>query len=146
MATWFECKIKYDETLEDGKIKNLPHVYMVDALTFSEAERRLLEEVQPFISGDYVITDIKKAKIAELMTSNDGNDDRWYKARVDFVELDEKTAVERKTTATMLVQARDLNTAIQNHKKGMAGTMSDWNLVSMTETKILDVFPYEKKD
>ena len=146
MATWFECKIRYDKTMEDGKIKKVTETYMVDALTFTEAERRFLEEVEPFMSGEYEVSDIKKAKVAELMASNDGNDDRWYKARVAFITLDEKTAVEKRTSQTLLVQARDLKTAVANLEKNMTGTMGDWDLTSMAETPILDVFPYEKKD
>lgn len=146
MAQWFECKIRYDKTMEDGKIKKVTETYMVDALTFTEAERRFLEEVSPYLSGDYEVSDIKKAKVAELMESNDGNDDRWYKAKVAFITLDEKTAVEKRTNQIMLIQARDLKAAVGNLEKGMAGTMGDWDLVSMAETAILDVFHYEKKE
>ena len=146
MAQWFECKIRYDKTMEDGKIKKVTETYMVDALTFTEAERRFLEEVEPFMSGDYEVAGIRKARIAELMESNDGNDDRWYKAKVVFITLDEKTAVEKRTSQTMLVQAQDLKTAVANLEKGMAGTMGDWALTSISETPILDIFPYKKED
>ena len=146
MAQWFECKIRYDKTMDDGKIKKTTEVYLVDALTFTEAERRFLEEVEPFMSGEYEVSDIKKAKVAELMESADNNDDRWYKAKVVFITLDEKTAVEKRTNQNILVQARDLKTAVGNLEKGMAGTMGDWELVSMAETAILDVYYYEKKE
>ncbi len=144
MAIWFECKIKYDKTMEDGLIKRVPEIYMVDALTFTEAERRLLEEVEPYMSGEYEVADIKKARITELMASNDANDDRWYKAKTTYTTLDEKSGAEKITTQTMLVQAHNLEKAVQNHKNGMAGTMGDWELTSISETKILDVFPYKK--
>lgn len=143
MAIWFECKIRYDKTTEDGKIKKTTETYLVDALTFSEAEARFIEEVSPFLSGEYEVTDIKKAKIAELMESNDGNDDRWYKAKVAFITIDEKTAVEKRTNQTIMVQACDLDKAVANLKKGMAGTMGDWTLVSIVESPILDVFHYK---
>ena len=146
MAQWFECKIRYDKTMEDGSIKKVTETYMVDALTFTEAERRFLEEVESSVSGEYEVANIKKAKLAELMESIDGNDDRWYKARVAFITLDEKTAVEKRTHQTILVQAQDLKTAVANLEKGMEGTMGDWVLVSMAETPILDVFPYKKED
>lgn len=129
--------------MEDGKIKRVTEAYMVDALTFTEAERRFLEEVEPFVSGDYEVADIKKAKLAEVMTSNDGNDDRWYKAKVTFITLDEKTAVEKRTAQNILVQARDLKTAVANLEKGMAGTMGDWELTAVNETAILDIYPYK---
>lgn len=146
MAQWFECKIRYDKTMEDGKIKRVTEPYLVDALTFTEAEKRFLEEVAPFVSEDYEVADIKKARLSELIDSVDGTDDRWYKAKVAFITLDEKTAVEKRTSQTMLVKACDLKKAVANLEKGMAGTMGDWELISMAETQILDVFPYEKQD
>lgn len=146
MAIWFECKIRYDKTMEDGKIKKVTETYMVDALTFTEAERRFLEEVEPYMSGEYEVAGIKKARVAELMESKDANDDRWYRAKVVFITLDEKTAVEKRTSQTILVQARDLKTAVQNLEKGMAGTMGDWDLTTMAETPILDVFHYKSEE
>lgn len=146
MAIWFECKIRYDKTMEDGKIKKVTETYMVDALTFTEAERRFLEEVEPFMSGEYEVAGIRKARIAEIMSSVDASDDRWYRAKVAFVTIDEKTAVEKRSSVTMLTQARDLKTAVLNLEKGMAGTMGDWEMTSIAETPILDVFPYEKKE
>lgn len=146
MATWFECKIRYDKTMEDGKIKRVTEAYMVDALTFTEAERRFLEEVEPYMSGEYEVAGIKKPRLAEVMTSTDANDDRWYRAKVVFITLDEKTAVEKRIVQKFLVQACDLKTAVANLEKGMKGTMGDWEMTLIAETSILDVFPYEKND
>ena len=87
---WFECKVKYDKTMENGLIKQVTEAYLVDALSFTEAERRFLEEIEPFMSGEYMVTDIKRAKIAELFESNDGLADRWFKCKVAFITLDEK--------------------------------------------------------
>ena len=146
MAQWFECKIRHDKTLEDGKIKRVTEAFMVDALTFTEAERRFLEEMEPYISGDFEVADIKKSRVSELFESNDGNDDRWYKAKVAFITIDEKTAVEKRINQNFLVQAQNLKTAVLNLEKGMAGTMGDWELISVAETAIQDIFHYEKKD
>ena len=146
MATWFECKIRYDKTMDDGKIRKVTETYMVDALTFTEAEKRFIEEMEPYMSGEYEVAGIRKARIAELMASNDANDDRWYRVKVAFITIDEKTEAEKRTNQTMLVQARDLKTAVANVERGMAGSMLDYVLVSVNETAILDVFPYEKKD
>lgn len=146
MATWFECKIRYDKTMDDGKIRKVTETYMVDALTFTDAEKRILEEMEPYMSGEYEVAGIRKARIVELMASNDANDDRWYRVKVAFITIDEKTDAEKRSNSTMLVQARDLKTAVANVEHGMAGTMVDYVLVSVNETAILDVFPYEKKD
>ena len=146
MAIWFECKIRYDKNMDDGKIKRVTETYMVDAVTFTEAEKRFLEEVEPYMSGEYEVAGIRKARIAELLASNDANDDRWYRAKVVFITIDEKTEAEKRTIHPMLVQARDLKTAVGYVERGMAGSMLDYVLVSVNETAILDVFPYEKKD
>ena len=144
MAIWFECKIRYDKTMDDGKVKRVTETYMVDAITFTEAERRFLEEVEPFMSGEYEVSDIKKAKIAELMASNDGNDDRWFKAKVAFITLDEKTGAEKRTAQQVLVQATDFRDAVKNLDRCMEGTLGDWVIVTITETPIMDVYRYKQ--
>lgn len=146
MANWFECKIKYDKTQEDGLIKSTTDSYLVDALSFTEAESRFVEEMKPFISGEFVVTDIKRAKIAELVESIDATDDRWYKAKVAFITLDEKTGAEKRTAQIQYVQAKDFATALSNLQKSMQNTLGDWVIISITETAILDVFRYQVKE
>ncbi|MBR4929376.1 MAG: DUF4494 domain-containing protein, partial [Bacteroidaceae bacterium] len=99
---WFECKVKYDKTMENGLIKQVTEAYLVDALSFTEAERRFLEEIEPFMSGEFMVTDIKRAKIAELFESNDGLADRWFKCKVAFITLDEKTGAEKRANQMMM--------------------------------------------
>ncbi len=146
MANWFECKMKYDKTMENGLIKKVTDAYLVDALSFAEAENRFIEEMEPFMSGEYEVTDIKKAKIAELFESNDSLADRWFKARVAFITLDEKTGVEKRLRQTIMVQATDLRDAQKNLDEGMKGTLGEWVCESLAETKIMDVYRYEKKE
>ncbi len=146
MAQWFTCKVRYDKTMEDGLIKKVTETYLVDALTFTEAERRFIEEMEPYMSGEYEVADIKKTKVAELFESNDATDDHWYKARVAYITLDEKSGQEKRTNQMMLVQAKDLKTAVQNLENGLRGTMGEYLMISMTETPILDIYHYEKKE
>lgn len=145
MAQWFECKVRYDKSMEDGKIKKVTEVYLVDALSFTEAERRFLEEITPFMSGDFEVSDIKKAKITELAESNDGNADRWFRCKVAFITLDEKTGAEKRTVQTDLVQAIDLRDAVKNLDKLMSGTLGDYVIVSVAESPIIDIFRYVQK-
>ncbi len=142
MTEWFECKVAYDKTMEDGLIKKVKETYLVDALSFTEAEKRFLEEIQPFMSGEFMVTDIKRAKVAELFESNDGNDDRWFKAKVAYITIDEKTGGEKRTNQNILVQASDLRVAVKNLDKNMAGTLGDYLIVSISETPIMDIFRY----
>ncbi|GHV40371.1 hypothetical protein FACS1894179_06780 [Bacteroidia bacterium] len=141
MHNWFECKVSYEKVLENGMQKKVTEPYLVDALSFTEAEARIIEEIKPYISGEFTISDIKRAKYNELFFNDNG--DRFYKAKVMFISLDEKSGTEKKTAAQMLAQASSLKEALTVVEKGMAGTLADYNSVSLTETPIMDVFPYE---
>ena len=138
MNSWFECKVKYDKEIEGGMQKTVSEPYMVDALSFTEAESRILEEMRPFISGEFTVANIKRVKISELFFDESG--DRWYKCKVNFITLDEKSGVEKRTASYMMVQAADFKTALENLLKGMKGTMADYEIASITETLIMDVF------
>lgn len=146
MTNWFQCKVTHDKTLENGLIKKATDTYLVDAQSFTEAESRFMEEIEPFMSGDFEVADIKKAKIAELFESEDLNDDRWFRAKVAFITIDEKKEVEKRTRQNMLIQAKDLRVALANLDKHMKGTLADWTIESITETPIIDVFKYAPKD
>lgn len=144
---WFECKVRYDKTMEEtGLLKKVTETYMVDALSFTEAERRFIEEIKPFMSGEFVITDIKRAKLADIFESIDTTADRWFKAKVAYITLDEKSGQEKRTNQTVLVQATDFRDALKNLDKGMEGTLGDWVIVSIAETPIMDVYKYKKED
>ncbi|MGM9675259.1 MAG: DUF4494 domain-containing protein [Bacteroidaceae bacterium] len=143
---WFECKVRYDKTMETGQIKKVTEAYLVDALSFTEAEKRFLEEIEPFMSGEFVVTDIKRARIAELVESIDSQADRWFKTKVAFITLDEKTGVEKRTAQNMLVQAADLRDAVKNLDEAMKGTLGDYVIVSVAETPLIDVYKYKAPD
>ena len=143
---WFECKIQYDKTQENGLIKSTKETYLVDALSFTEAEESITKEIEPFMSGEFVISDIKRAKIAEIFESEDTTADRWYKVKVGFISIDEKTEKEKVVSQTDLVQATDLVSALDTLQKGMKGTLGDYRIISVAETPILDVFFHKVKE
>ena len=144
MQNWFETGIKYEKTAEEGKIVKVNEKYLVDALSFTEAEARINEEMKPFISGEFVVSTIRRARINEIFYKE--NADRWYKSKVFFVSLDEEKGVEKRTPCTMYVQANNTAEAEVNLKEGMKGTMADYEVASIVETKILDVYPFVKKE
>lgn len=146
MHNWFECKVSYDKTLENGIQKKVTEPYLVDALSFTEAEARIIEELKPYISGEFTIADIKRAKLSELFFNENG--DRFFKAKVFFITLDEKSGAEKRTAVQMLAQATTLKEALAVVEKGMEGTLADYAIGSLAETPIVDVFPYssEEKD
>ena len=143
MNEWFECKVKYEKTMENGMVKKVTEPYLVDAISFTEAERRFLEEIEPFMSGEFEVTDIKRAKYAELFETDEDAADRFFKAKVAFITLDEKNGVEKRSFQNMLIQASDLRDAVKRLDKGMEGTMADYEIVSVAETPLMDVFRYD---
>lgn len=143
MAEWFECKVKYERTMQDGSLKKVIEVYLVDALNFTEAERRIIEELKTVIRGNFQVTDIKRARYAEIFKTLDDAADRWFKAKLAFIILDEKTGKEKKTSQTMLVQSSDLRESIKRLEEGMKGGIGDYVIVSVAETSIVDIFPYK---
>ena len=145
-AEWFECRVKYEKTMEDGMQKKVSETYTVDALSFTEAEQRIMEEMSSYISGEFEVADIKKAAYKEIFFSDDEMADRWYKAKLQFITIDEKTEKEKKSAVNYLVQAGTLNGAIKNIDEVMGGTMIDYVIASVTETSLLDVFEYKKKE
>ena len=140
MHSWFECKVSFEKIMENGMQKKVTEPYLVDALSFTEAEARIIEEIRPFISGEFTVTDIKRARLSELFFNENG--DRFYKIKVYFITLDEKSGAEKRTAATMLAQACTLKEAIAVLEEGMKGTMADYVLAGVNETAIMDVFPF----
>lgn len=141
MHTWFECKIKYEKTAEEGKIVKVLESYLVDALSFTEAEARIIEEMKPFISGEFKVENVRRARINEMFFSENG--DKWYKAKVAFITLDQEKGIEKRTPVTMYVQSSTFKEAFEGIETGMKGSMADWDFVSLTETPILDVYKYD---
>ncbi len=146
MYNWFECKIKYDKTAEDGMIKTVSENYLVDALSFTEADARINVEMKPFISGEFLVANIKRVKIAELFDSTNANADKWYRSKVNFVSLDEEKGIEKRVPSTMYVKAEDMQGALNNLLTGLKNTLADYEIANITETMIMDVFPYAKVD
>lgn len=143
MAEWFECKIKYERAMDNGVMKKFNKPYLVDALNFTEAERRIIEEIAPFMTGEFQVSDIKRARYAEIFETSDESADRWFKAKLTFVTLDEKSGKEKKSSHNVLVQCSDLRDAVKRLDEGMKGSMMDYVISSMTETMLMGVFHYK---
>ncbi|MDR1330814.1 MAG: DUF4494 domain-containing protein [Tannerella sp.] len=140
MHNWFECKINYEKVAEDGVQKKVSEPYLVDALSFTEAEARIIEEMRPYISGEFTVMDIKRARYAETFLNDSG--DRFYKVKINLLTLDEKSGAEKKTAVQMLAQASTLQDAISVIDNGMKGTLADYVIASVIETALIDIFPF----
>lgn len=145
MHTWFTCKIRYEKMMENGMNKKVTEPYLVDALSFTEAEARIIEEMTPFITGEFTVADISRAHYSELFQSDNECDDKWWSARLCFITLDEKSGAEKKAYTTVLVQAFDMSSAYTNLVNGMKGTMADYQSIVLKETTLMDVFPYDSE-
>lgn len=142
-ADWFETKIRYEKIMDDGMPKKVTEQYTVDALSFTEAESSITEEMSSYIRGEYEVADIKKATYKEVFFSEADSDDRWYKAKLQFITIDEKTQKEKRSNVYYLVQASTLPVAVKHIEEVMGTTTIDYVIASLAETLIMDVFEHK---
>lgn len=145
-AQWYICKIRYEKVLEDGLQKKVTESYVIDALCFAEAEKRIIHELEAYISGDFEVIDISRAQFKETFFNDASNADRWYSAKLEFVTIDEVSEKEKRSTVTYLVQAGTFDEALKSINEIMGGTMIDYVTAKIEETKIMDVFEYSNTD
>lgn len=139
-STWYECKIRYEKTTETGEQKKVSELYAVDALSFTEAESNIIKEMSDFIQGVFEVKGIKEAPYGEIFFSDNTSDDKWFKVKLCFITLDEKTEKEKKSNVLYLVQANNIKNAISNVEAVMSKTMIEYTIKSVTETQIFDVY------
>lgn len=137
---WYECKVKYRKTHETGESKITTESYLLDAVSYTEAETRITEEMAAYTSEEFKITNIKVANLAEVHPFE--NSDRWFKSKVSLVSYDDESGKERKSNIYLLVQANDVKEAYENTEQALQETMGDFTIPAITESPILDVFPY----
>lgn len=141
--TWFECKVTFDRVAEDQTIKKVTEPYLVDALSFTEAETRICKECEPFATGEFTVTSVRRCKIAEMVFADDADADKWYRCKVMYLSVDEEKQVEKRIAQTYMVQAADFQNAVLRLVKSMEGALGDYEIAAVTQTPILDVFRYE---
>ena len=139
-STWYECKIRYEKTTETGEQKKVSELYAVDALSFTEAESNIIKEMSDFIQGVFEVKGIKEAPYGEIFFSDNTSDDKWFKVKLCFITLDEKTEKVKKSNVLYLVQANNIKNAISNVEAVMSKTMIEYTIKSVTETQIFDVY------
>lgn len=142
-ATWFEVGIRYRKTQEDGSEKAVTERYAVDALSFTEAESAITEEMEAYISGEFKIKSEVQANYSEVWFSDNDDDDKWYKAKLSYITIDERTEKEKRTNVTYLVQAKSMHRALKNIDEVMGKSLADYEVVGLQETKVLDVFEHQ---
>lgn len=141
--TLYECGVRCERTMENGMTKKVTELYLVDAICFSEAEGRITKELRPCISGDFDVVTIKRTNISEIVGLDYACGDKWFKAKVNLITLDEKTNKEKKSPVHFIVRATDIDNANDRVDKHMANTLFDYEVASLGETKIMDLFRYK---
>lgn len=139
MSQWFETKVKYDKTILDtGAIKSVTEPYLVDALSFTEAEARITKEMEPFVSGELTVTAVRKVRFEDVLYHEGG--DRWYKVKINMITIDEKTGAEKRSASFSLVQASEFKLALDYFLEAMKSVLFDFEIVNITEMAYIDVF------
>ena len=142
MTNWFEVKIRFEKTMENGMTKKITETHMLDALSFAESENNCIEELRQYISGEFTVVSIKRTNYSEVFFSDEASADRYFKCKLLFITLDERTGSEKKTPNHILVQAADLRDAVNKLDEGMKGTMADYQIALIAETPIIAVHLY----
>lgn len=141
-ASWFETKIKYQKTQEDGSEKVVTESYIVEALSCTGAEASIIEEMSVYSSGDMNVHSTKVANFKEVFFSDNGEDDKWYAAKLQLFTFDEKSEKEKRSNVNYLVQAKSLARALRYVGEVMDKSMIDYDIVGLNETKVFDVFEH----
>jgi hypothetical protein len=140
MSTWFECKVKYQKIDEQGKQKRVTEPYLVDAVSFADAEARTNKVLEPYISGEFLVTGAKIANFSDIIPNPSGG--TWHKCKVAFISYDEERGTERKSNSYMLVEAENIPEACKSIDESMKGCVSDYSIEGVNVSPIMDVFTY----
>ena len=151
LASWMIAKVRYDKTMEDGLTKKVTETYVVNADSFTEAEERITKEMKQYISGEFDVAEIDRAVFREVlfmgrdeMEQKKCADVHWYKCKVQFITIDERSEKEKKTSVYLLVEGCGIENAKKNIDKQMSSTMADYHIAAVSETNIMDVFGFLK--
>lgn len=141
-ANWFESKVKHIRVGEDGRERKVNEAYLLDAMSYTEAESRITKEMETIVRGDFYISGLKKSNITEVVSSSDETDDRWYKAKIAIIDADEVSGREKRSFQYYLVAASNTNRALENLEKSLATFIVPYEVCTITDTLFVDVFPY----
>lgn len=142
-SNWFEVGIRYQKTQEDGSEKSVTEKYAIDALSFTEGESAITEEMAAYISGELKVKSMQEASYREVFFSDKDDDDCWYKAKMQFISYDDKTNKEKRSNVTYLVQAKSMHRAISNIDEVMGKTLIDYEIIGLSKTNVYDVFEHK---
>ena len=145
-ANWFECRVKYKKVNEEGQEKKVSEMYLLDAVSYTEAESRITEALREMAQGDFQIAGLKKSNISEWVESTNESDDRLYKAKVAIMDVEEISGKEKKSFQYFLVAGGSIQTALANLEKSLSTYVVPYEIDAITDTSFIDVLPYFSND
>ena len=145
MQTWFECKVKYNKVSESGREQMVTENFLLDAVSFTDAETRMIRQLQQMVKGgEFVVTDIKKSRIAEVFPYDTG--EWWFKATINLVTVDEEAGKEKKMRTYYLIMADDIKEALERLDESLSYLVIPYVVSSLSVSTIVDIFPYEPSE
>ncbi len=143
MKTWFLCTVKYQKQDEQGAVQKVNEAYLVDAVSFSEAEERIYDEVGNFVKGDFMVNNISKSNYSDIFYYDDS--ETWYKSKMTYM-MEEEGKKPKKIINYVLVTAQNLKEAYERIEDNFKTLLVPYTLVSITESSLLEVFEYVPKE
>ena len=89
MKSYFKCTVRFTETADNGMDKKSSEEYVIDAMTYTEAEAVINDYVKDYNMRDMEI-DIAKYKVEDVIESSFEN---FYKLTYDELMMDEEVAL-----------------------------------------------------
>jgi hypothetical protein len=139
MNNWMQVKVKYTKQLDNGALKRVSEPYLLAAMSFTDAEARIHEELGSIVRGEFNVVAIARYEVHDIFSYDD---DVWYKAKIQYVSMDSDSGKDRKTKQTFLVSAASVAQATERIIESLDGLMVDFEIKSVIETPIVDIFPY----
>ena len=140
MNSWFTVKVKYTKQLEDGRLKRVTEPYLLDAVSFTDAEARIYEELGSQITGEFIITNIAKTDYADIFYYEDADD--WYKCKLNYISIDADSGKEKKVSNNFLVTAGSVKEAYDRIKESLSEMTVTFEISSIMLSPIVEVMPY----
>jgi hypothetical protein len=144
MQTWFECKAKYVKVTESGKEQTVTENFLLDAVSFTDAETRMIRQLEQMVKGEFSVIDIKKSRIGEVFPYDAG--EWWFKATINLVTVDEEAGKEKKMRTYYLVMADDIKQALERLEESLSYLVIPYVVSALAVSAIVDVFPYDPSE
>lgn len=140
MQKWFKCVVNYLKIDDDGRERKVSEAYLIDAVTYTDAEARIIAQLATMVRGEFSVKQITQTSIVEIFPNE--NAEMFFTGKISIVTIDEKAGKEKRISESFLVQADDLKQALKNLEEGLSYILVPFTITSLSISNIIDVFPY----